>query len=108
MPTGDTRLFAERTYQAQSGGRIRVLLFEPEEDGAGYWTAPLKIEWPTGSVTQISGAGVDKLHAFLNAIALIRINLTSCDIRNIDRVTWLDESDLGLDIHIPRETAADQ
>lgn len=107
MPTGDTKPFAERTYQTEGGGGIRVLLFEPEEDVAGHWTALLKIEWPTGSITRICGAGVDKLQAFLNAVALVRINLTSPDARNIDGVTWLDESDLGLDVYIPPEEAAD-
>jgi len=85
--------FAERLYQVESGGTIRIRFFEPVEEEDGTWRGPFELEWPAGDIRQISGPGVDKLDAFLTAVALARINLEAFEVREGRKINWEMGSD---------------
>jgi hypothetical protein len=88
--------FAERKYEIEDGGTIRVGFFEPVESDNGIWRGAFEIEWPLGRVTRMFGEGVDKLDALLTAVALVRVNLEGFEAREGRKIAWEMGSDYFL------------
>jgi len=96
-------IFAERSYDVEGEGTLRVLFAEPaQEKSECIWACRFQIYWPDGTVSEHRGQGGDKLDALLRAIAMARLNIETRDQYLDGKVSWPLSDELELHVPVPQ------
>jgi hypothetical protein len=96
-------IFAERSYEVEGEGTLRVSFAEPsQEQGEWIWVCLCQMDWPDGTLSEHKGLGADKLDSLLRAIALARLNIETRDLFLNGKVSWSSSDELGLHVPVPQ------
>lgn len=96
-------IFAERRYEVEGEGTLRVSFAEPaQKDDQWTWVCRCQIDWPNGEVSQLTGTGGDKLDSLLRAIAAVRLNIETTNEYLEGKVSWFLGENLDLEVPVPQ------
>ena len=94
------RVFSRRTYELNTEENVELEIEYPYED-APLWRCAARVVWPGKEDFVLKSSGVDPLDALISTLKVSKILLESKEEWRNGSLTWLENSDLGLDVVVP-------